>query len=68
VREPFLSVATKTSLIFGATDTKTPMKVLSLMPEDGVIFTDGIESDFLAFDSRIEATISVSERVGHLVE
>jgi NAD kinase len=68
VREPFPSVATKTSLVFGATDTKTPMKVLSLMPENGVIFSDGIESDFLSFNSGIEATISVSERVGHLVQ
>jgi NAD kinase len=68
VREPFPSVATETSLVFGATDAKTPMKVLSLMPENGVIFSDGIESDFLAFNSGIEATISVSERVGHLVQ
>lgn len=68
VREPFPSVATKTSLVFGATDTDTPMKVLSLMPENGVIFSDGIESDFLAFNSGIEATISVSERVGHLIQ
>jgi NAD kinase len=68
VREPFPSVATKTSLVFGSTDTKTPMQILSLMPENGVIFSDGIESDFLAFNSGIVATISVSERVGHLIQ
>lgn len=67
VREPFPSVATQTSLVFGATDTKTPMKIRSLMPENGVIFSDGIEGDFLAFNSGIVATISVSERVGHLI-
>jgi len=67
VREPFPSVATKTTLVFGTTDVKTPMKVTSLMPEHGVIFSDGIENDFLAFNSGIEATISVSERVGHLI-
>jgi hypothetical protein len=44
------------------------MKILSLMPENGVIFSDGIESDFLAFNSEVEATISVSERVGHLIQ
>ncbi len=60
VRDPFPSVATQTSLVFGATDTKTPMKIRSLMPENGVIFSDGIESDFLAFNSGIVATISVS--------
>jgi NAD kinase len=68
VREPFPSVATKTSLVFGTSDAKTPMKVLSLMPENGVIFSDGIESDFLAFNSGIVATISVSERVGHVIQ
>lgn len=68
VREPFPSVATKTTLVFGATDPKTPMKILSLMPENGVIFSDGIESDFLAFNSGIEATISVSDRVGRLIQ
>jgi NAD kinase len=68
VREPFPSVATKTSLVFGATDPKTPMTLLSLMPENGVIFSDGIESDFLTFNSGVLATISVSERVGHLIQ
>lgn len=68
VREPFPSVATKTTLVFGATDSKTPMKVLSLMPENGVIFSDGIETDFLTFNSGIEAEISVSERIGRLIQ
>lgn len=68
VREPFPSVATKTTLVFGATDSKTPMKILSLMPENGVIFSDGIERDFLTFNSGVEATISVSERVGRLIQ
>jgi hypothetical protein len=36
--------------------------------DNGVIFSDGIESDFLAFNSGIVATISVSERVGHLIQ
>lgn len=68
VREPFPSVATKTSLVFGTTNSRNPMKVLSLMPENGVIFSDGIESDFLAFNSGVVATISVAERVGHLIQ
>lgn len=68
VREPFPSVATKTDLVFGATDRKTPMRILSLMPENGIIFSDGIESDFLTFNSGIEATISVSDRVGRLIQ
>lgn len=68
VREPFPSVATRTSLVFGTTNAQTPMKILSLMPENGVIFSDGIETDFLAFNSGIVATVSVSERVGHVIQ
>lgn len=68
VREPFPSVATKTSLVFGATEAKTPMKILSLMPENGVIFSDGIESDFLTFNSGIVATVSVSDRIGRVIQ
>jgi hypothetical protein len=30
------------------------------------IFSDDVESQFLAFNSGIEATIAVSERIGHL--
>jgi NAD kinase len=68
VREPFPSVATRTALVFGTTGPEIPMKVLSLMPENGVIFSDGIEGDFLTFNSGVAATISVAERVGHLVQ
>jgi len=37
------------------------------MPENGVIFSDGIETDFLQFNSGTEATITVAERHGKLV-
>jgi hypothetical protein len=55
-------------IAFGTANPKVPMKVLSLMPENGVIFSDGIESDFLTFNSGIEATVSVSKRVGRLIQ
>jgi NAD kinase len=67
VREPFPSVVTQTTLVSGRADHQTPLTVRSLMPENGVIFSDGIESDFLEFTSGITATISVADRVGHLV-
>ena len=37
------------------------------MPENGVIFSDGIESDYLAFNAGMQATIGVAERAGRLV-
>ncbi|WP_283815061.1 MULTISPECIES: hypothetical protein [unclassified Bradyrhizobium] len=39
----------------------------SLMPENGVIFSDGIEADRLDFNSGTEAQITVAEREGRLV-
>jgi hypothetical protein len=39
-----------------------------MMPENGVIFSDGMEADFLNFTSGLIANISVAERVGHLVQ
>jgi hypothetical protein len=37
------------------------------MPENGVIFSDGIESDFLQFTSGMQARVQVAERQGQLV-
>ena len=37
------------------------------MAENGVIFSDGIEADFLEFNSGAEARIAVAERQGRLV-
>jgi hypothetical protein len=37
------------------------------MPQDGVIFSDGIESDFLRFDAGAVATIGASSRAATLV-
>ena len=39
----------------------------SLMPENGVIFSDGIEADFLQFNSGAQAAIGIADKVGHLV-
>jgi NAD kinase len=67
VREPFPSVATQTNLVFGQADQRSPLLVRSLMAENGVIFSDGVESDFLEFTSGVTATISVADRRGQLV-
>jgi len=67
VREPFPSKNSKTDIVFGKITKGCPLKILSQMPENGVIFSDGIECDYLQFNSGIEATISVAEKKGHLV-
>lgn len=67
VREPFPSKNSQAGLIFGRISDKEPMSIISYMPENGVIFSDGIESDYLEFRSGVEAVISVAEKKGHLV-
>lgn len=67
VREPFPSLTTGTSLVFGAITPATPLKLESQMPENGVIFSDGIETDYLAFNSGTVVTISLAATQGQLI-
>ncbi len=67
VREPFPSRTTAATLVFGAVTNREPLRLLSQMAENGVIFSDGIEADFLEFNSGAEARIAVAERKGQLV-
>lgn len=67
VREPFPSRSSAATLIFGRINAQTPLQLSSLMPENGVIFSDGIESDFLNFNSGTTAQIGIADRVGQLV-
>jgi NAD kinase len=67
VREPFPSKTSGADLVFGKVTKGSPLKILSQMPENGVIFSDGIENDYLQFNSGIEATITIAEKRGYLV-
>ena len=67
VREPFPSMTTATRLVFGEVSKDDPLTLESHMPERGVIFSDGFESDFLEFNSGARAEIQVAERHGRLV-
>ncbi len=67
VREPFPSSTSATTLIFGKITPEQPMSIISQMPENGVIFSDGIEKDFLEFNSGTEAKIGVADKRGYLV-
>ncbi|MNB80618.1 NAD kinase [compost metagenome] len=67
VREPFPSRTTSAGVVFGRVSGNEPLRITSQMPEDGVIFSDGVESDFLAFNSGVEAVIGLAEKRGRLV-
>lgn len=68
VREPFPTRTTGTSVVFGRVTREAPLVLESQMAENGVIFSDGIEQDFLEFNSGAKATIGVAEKQGVLVE
>ena len=68
VREPFPSRATDATLVYGDIPRGQQIVLRSLMPESGVIFSDGIEADFLQFNAGTEARIGVAERSGQLVQ
>jgi len=67
VREPFPSRSSQASLVCGRLTKSETLRLRSLMPENGVIFSDGIEADRLDFNSGTEAQITVAERHGQLI-
>lgn len=68
VREPFPSKITGTKIVCGVVTRDNPLIIESNMPEEGVIFGDGIENDFLQFTSGRTATIQPSEEKVYLVK
>lgn len=67
VREPFQSIKTQTGITAGLIKGKNSLIIESLMPSNGVIFSDGIESDFLKFNSGTIATIGLADEKAILV-
>jgi hypothetical protein len=67
VREPFVSKHSQASLVAGMLEPGHELVVESNMPEAGVIFSDGIESDFLIFTSGAIARVFASQQRAHLV-
>ena len=67
VREPFLSKMSKVSLGYGVITKNNKLKIESNMPTKGVIFSDGIESDFLNFNSGSVVEIGIADEKANLV-
>jgi NAD kinase len=67
VREPFVSRASSAQLVFGRIPAGEELVITSQMPQNGVIFSDGVESDFLEFNSGRIARVSVADRKVRLV-
>jgi NAD kinase len=67
IREPWPSKMSSAKITFGKITPDTPLQIVSRMAQNGVIFSDGIESDYLEFNSGTHATITLAEKKGHLV-
>jgi NAD kinase len=67
VREPFPSRITGTDIVFGEIPSNEELSIVSHMGENGVIFSDGMEKDYIEFNSGMEARISVSDVRGKIV-
>jgi hypothetical protein len=67
VREPFPSRSSAATLVVGRIAGGDTMRLVSQMPEHGVIFSDGIEADFLAFNSGTRAEVGLADKRGVLV-
>lgn len=67
VREPFKSKMTQTDLTAGIIRNNT-LTIESFMPTNGIIFSDGIEKDFLSFNSGSIATIGIAEETATIVQ
>jgi hypothetical protein len=67
VREPFRSKHSGADLVAGLLDEGDELVIGSQMPLGGVIFSDGVEADYLEFNSGTIARFTTSQQRAHLV-
>lgn len=67
VREPFVSKHSNADIAAGILHDGQTLMLESQMPTDGVIFSDGIECDYLAFNSGSLACIRAAKETAQLV-
>lgn len=67
VREPFASRATGATIVAGRLAEGERLELESQMPVHGVIFSDGIEQDFLNFNSGAIASVGLADVSAQLV-
>jgi len=67
VREPFVSKTSQANIIAGQVFFGEVLTIESFMPQNGIIFSDGIQSDYLEFNSGAIAEIGVAKEKAILV-
>jgi NAD kinase len=67
VREPWPSKTSQSSMVFGVISPDQPLVLNSFMAEHGVIFSDGIETDYVKFNAGHTATINIADHKARLI-
>jgi hypothetical protein len=67
VREPFASKHSGIGVVAGVIEPGQSLVIESRMPSGGVIFSDGVEADAMAFDSGATATIAAAAQRTRLI-
>lgn len=67
VREPWASKTTGANIVHGTIALRQTLEITSQMPQNGVIFSDGVEEDFLPFNSGAIARIRVADKSVSLI-
>lgn len=67
VREPFVSRTSQATLVCGQLEADARLELESMTAENGVIFSDGIETDSLDFNAGTIATVGVARQTANLI-
>lgn len=67
VREPFCCKTSSAAICFGEISIDRPLVIESLMPDNGIVFSDGIEADAIQFNSGMKVTVSIAKEKAILV-
>lgn len=67
VREPFVSRHSAAGIVTDVIAPGQRLEIESTMPTGGVIFSDGVEADHLAFDSGARVAVGAAADSAHLV-
>jgi NAD kinase len=67
VREPFVSKHSSAGVVAGWIEPQQELELESQMPSGGVIFSDGIESDYIQFNSGTRVIVGAAAEAARLV-
>lgn len=67
VREPYKSRSTQADIVYGKLGKEDTLRIVSKMALNGVLFSDGMESDAIEFNAGSEIEIGIADKKGNLV-